>query len=287
MTIQTYWYRFLLLATITSLGSGCAAFSDLKYETTQKIRTQKAWEQYDTGAVCCSSAYRKGWKAGYYDVLTGRDGCPPLFPPSHISGPLNIAWHCDEPRNEWYTGFQDGAACARRQPDTHYLRPWMPPCDSCPNSQCNPQIQSMPMAPVSDLVQPETLPDEFLNPPQHNHIEPQPVSPVDAPVQQPQPVPQDPAPNLPKDLPPGEPIEVTPEPQAPASESSTAIPFIEFPALHRVSFQNSPPPADDIPSSPEPAAVEQAQPAAQETHQGDVDLLHSDKPDIAHLLTTA
>lgn len=286
MTIQTYWYRFLLLTALTSLGSGCATFSDLKYETTQKIRTQKAWEQYDTGTVCCSSAYRKGWKAGYYDVLTGRDGCPPLFPPSHISGPLNIAWHCDEPRNEWYTGFQDGAACARRQPDTHYLRPWMPPCETCPSGRCEPQIAHMPMAPVNELVQPETLPDSFLNQLQNNQMTPQPVPPADAASEPPQPVSQDQSPEAPNDLPPAEPLDVLPEPQPPVSGSSTAIPQIEFPPLHRVSFQSptAAPAAIDGPTQPDPTNSE---PAQKTYHEPAEKLLHSDKPDIAHLLTTA
>ncbi|MCA9048264.1 MAG: hypothetical protein KDA89_06020 [Planctomycetaceae bacterium] len=117
--------------------SGCTTFSDLSYETTQKLRAQKAWEQYDTGSCCYTIPYRHGWKAGYYDVLTGGSGCPPLFAPEKYSSPWKIIYHCDEPRHEWYVGYQDGAAAAKQEPDTHYLKPWLPPppeCQHCPVS---------------------------------------------------------------------------------------------------------------------------------------------------------
>jgi len=174
-------------AAVCSLGIGCATVSDLKYELTQKVRTQKAWEHYDTGTVCCSSAYRKGWKAGYYDVLTGNCGTPPLFPPEHLSSPLNITWHCDDPRHDWYVGFQDGAACAQQQPDTHYLKPWLPPCD-CPADECPlqeaPFTSSLMMEADSDFSQPSSLPETFLQPEQPAHTQPQIVPPAnDEPTQ--------------------------------------------------------------------------------------------------------
>jgi len=82
-----------------------------------------------------SIAYKKGWKAGYYDVLNGGCGCPPVFAPECYAWPIHILKDCDQPRNDWYTGFQDGAACAKLMPDTHYLKPWMPPATGFSVSQ--------------------------------------------------------------------------------------------------------------------------------------------------------
>ncbi|MEZ6127485.1 MAG: hypothetical protein R3C59_02225 [Planctomycetaceae bacterium] len=145
------------------------------------MRTQKAWEHYDTGTLCCSSAYRKGWKAGYYDVLTGNCGTPPLFAPEGLSCPLNITWHCDEPRHDWYVGFQDGAACAHRQPDTHYLKPWLPPCnapvDECP-IQDAPYTSSLMLGTDAEFVEPGELPESFVLPEQPTQMSPKAVPPA-------------------------------------------------------------------------------------------------------------
>lgn len=148
MRIFSHPSLFLLSSTILLTTAGCATVSDCSYELTQKIRTQKSWEHYDTGGTCYSLAYRNGWKAGHYDVLTGGDGCPPIFAPECYSNPLKVVFHCDEPRQEWYIGFQDGAACAQQSPDTHYLKPWLPAmaetacrtCPSQPTATCENQV---------------------------------------------------------------------------------------------------------------------------------------------------
>ncbi len=128
MRISTFHYQLVLTATVCSLGIGCATVSDCAYEAKQKVRTEKAWMHYDgCEDACYSLPYRHGWKAGYYDVVTGGDGCPPMFAPERYASPFKILHHCDEPRHDWYIGFQEGAMCAKQSPDTHYLKAWMPP----------------------------------------------------------------------------------------------------------------------------------------------------------------
>jgi len=125
----------MITAAVCSMGFGCATISDCTYEAKQKVRTQKAWMHYDgCEDACYSLPYRHGWKAGYYDVVTGGDGCPPMFAPERYSSPFKILHHCDEPRHDWYIGFQEGAMCAKQAPDTHYLKAWMPPPPMCPVS---------------------------------------------------------------------------------------------------------------------------------------------------------
>ena len=79
--------------------SGCTALSDCKYETGQKIRTSQAWHEFDgCNQQCFTSDYRDGWRKGYYDILTGGDGRPPVVPPkkywkppvARTSGTLDI-----------------------------------------------------------------------------------------------------------------------------------------------------------------------------------------------------
>jgi len=126
-----------LLSSLAVLmaATGCASLYDGHYEKTQKFRAMKAWYGYSWSSdEKYSCDYKDGWKAGYYDVLTGNCGKPPMFPPKKYWCPNQITKECDLNRYEWYIGFHDGVNCARLQPDTHYLRPWMP-------EYCEPQIQ--------------------------------------------------------------------------------------------------------------------------------------------------
>ena len=76
---------------------------------------------------CFTCDYREGWKKGYYDVLTGGDGRPPVVPPKKYWKPPVFTQHDPSRQDEWYTGYQDGASCAKSQPDFHYVPTFMAP----------------------------------------------------------------------------------------------------------------------------------------------------------------
>jgi hypothetical protein len=107
------------------LVPGCTCISDCKYELDQKIRTANAWSTFDSGG-CVSCDYKSGWKAGYYDVITGGTGCPPVIAPKKYWKPPVFCEHDPSKRNDWYCGFQDGAACAKCEPELHYLETFLP-----------------------------------------------------------------------------------------------------------------------------------------------------------------
>jgi hypothetical protein len=118
------WRSFALFLSL----SGCTALSDCKYEAGQKIRTSQAWHEFDgCNEQCFTSDYRDGWKRGYYDVLTGGDGRPPVVPPKKYWKPPVFTEHDPSRQDEWYTGYQDGASCAKAQPDFHYVPTFMAP----------------------------------------------------------------------------------------------------------------------------------------------------------------
>lgn len=107
---------------------GCSSLQDAHYEHTQKLRTEMAYLHYwwcHTGGG--GTDYRRGWKAGYRDVTMGGDGQPPLVAPHAYWKPSQILKDCDQRRQEWYLGFQDGAMMASLEPDTHYIKLWTPP----------------------------------------------------------------------------------------------------------------------------------------------------------------
>lgn len=118
------WRSFALFLSL----SGCTALSDCKYEVGQKIRTSQAWHEFDgCNEQCFTCDYRDGWKRGYYDVLTGGDGRPPVVPPKKYWKPPVFTEHDPSRQDDWYTGYQDGASCAKSQPDFHYVPTFMAP----------------------------------------------------------------------------------------------------------------------------------------------------------------
>ncbi len=125
--------RHLGAAALLLALSGCTALSDCKYEVGQKIRTQQAWHEFDgCHNQCFTCDYSTGWKAGFYDVATGGEGCPPVIAPKRYWKPPVFVEYDPSRRDDWYRGFQDGAAYAKCQPDHHYLKTFLPPRTCCP-----------------------------------------------------------------------------------------------------------------------------------------------------------
>jgi hypothetical protein len=142
---------------------GCATLQDSSYEMTQHLRTEAAF--FDHLFTCETEGgwdYSRGWKAGYFDVLTGGDGTPPLIAPHSYWSPWQIIWHCDQKRQKWYMGFQDGAMLASQQPDTHYLKLWSPLMAGTP--ACLPTACPPVEGPILGIP-PEPTPAEPVVPP--------------------------------------------------------------------------------------------------------------------------
>ncbi len=142
---------------------GCASLQDATYELSQRTRTSSAWRSLPDCAKqsCNPRDYQRGWKDGFYDVTTGGTGCPPVVAPPCFWLPSQIVRHCDNRRNAYYSGFQDGAAHAIRFPDTHHLKAWgscdcpLPSCQNCPESSCGCPIGSCGMSTAPEPTAPE------------------------------------------------------------------------------------------------------------------------------------
>ncbi len=128
--------NLLLAFWLVTPFAGCASLNDAHYEHTQKARARAAWRCVPDRAKqhCYPKDYEQGWKDGFYDVATGGKGCPPVVAPQKYWRPEQVLESCDNERHAYYDGFQDGAACALRYPDTHYLKLWTS-CE-CPLPRC-------------------------------------------------------------------------------------------------------------------------------------------------------
>ncbi len=131
--------KWMLTAWMLVPLLGCASLTDYKYEQTQRSRARSAWRDHGSNCEpnCYGKDYQKGWKDGFYDVATGGKGCPPVVAPVTYWKPSQILEDHDRARNTYYSGFQDGVACALRYPQTHYLKLWTS-CE-CPGPMCEKQ----------------------------------------------------------------------------------------------------------------------------------------------------
>ena len=131
--------RWMLTALMLMPLLGCASFTDYKYEHTQRSRARSAWRDHGSNCKpnCYGKDYERGWKDGFYDVATGGKGCPPVVAPVSYWKPSQILEDHDRARNTYYSGFQDGVACALRYPQTHFLKLWTS-CE-CPGPMCEKQ----------------------------------------------------------------------------------------------------------------------------------------------------
>ncbi|MEZ6062254.1 MAG: hypothetical protein R3C19_18085 [Planctomycetaceae bacterium] len=161
---------FVATAAIAIIAvSGCASLEDCGYETGQRIRTVQAWKHFNSCQdQCFTRDYASGWKAGFYDVATGGSGCPPLIAPKKYHKPPVFFERDESRRDDWYTGFQDGACFAKTQPDYHYLHVWAPGPSMCLTPVCH--TETFPAAPPAEPIMP---PEEMVS-------DSEPVEPVEA-----------------------------------------------------------------------------------------------------------
>ena len=114
----------LLASTLLASTLGCVAgVQDCNYELTQKSRAASAVRCVpDCRKGCYPHDFEKGFRDGYYDIITGNEGCPPVVPPPCYWHPNQILDDHDNRRIAYYNGFEAGVAAAGCQPETHYLK---------------------------------------------------------------------------------------------------------------------------------------------------------------------
>ncbi len=104
-------------AAITATFSGCvsvASLQDWQYAHTNKARASTAWfENHDHDQrVRLGCDYEAGYKAGFFDISTGKDcQLPPVPPPKY----WDAKYQCCEGQvcvQNWFKGYQVGMAAA-------------------------------------------------------------------------------------------------------------------------------------------------------------------------------
>ena len=113
---------------VVLLAPGCAELQDHHYKTVNRLRAHHAWTSFGTTLHTHEKAsrdYRRGWVAGYYEVLTGGEDVPPVVPPKCYWGPKFQTPVGQLAIVDWYNGFQEGSLVAKSSPIQSGLPVWV------------------------------------------------------------------------------------------------------------------------------------------------------------------
>lgn len=127
------WQKILSIAGILLIGSlsGCASVSGVfsscdcslntsLHMTRAQLMARRVWSQKHRDCYakhCNTAAVRRGFIDGFVDVASGKDGCPPVFPPQSqccLVGSFRSPI-CDNRNQAWFEGYPLGAAAAEQQ----------------------------------------------------------------------------------------------------------------------------------------------------------------------------
>lgn len=104
------------LAAMALLQSGCGALNEYKIDSRNHLLARRAWN-------CLEDVYRdveypydfgRGFRAGYFNVAGGGNGCPPVLPPRKY-WTVNLVNPLGHRRTHaWFEGFKYGAMVAEQ-----------------------------------------------------------------------------------------------------------------------------------------------------------------------------
>ncbi|MBY0587454.1 hypothetical protein K2X85_09775 [bacterium] len=107
----------MLGLAIASVGlTGCAEIQELKINTRNRYLASEAWETLRETSECMNyeSDFGRGFRAGYYDVANGGNGCPPPLPPERYWSVRYMSLVGRERTEAWFAGFRYGALVAQQ-----------------------------------------------------------------------------------------------------------------------------------------------------------------------------
>jgi hypothetical protein len=168
MKRPTMW----LMAVLVITEAGCAQFQDYANERLIAARNQhlarRAWRSmryaYPAEAPYARH-FRRGFLAGYVNVASGGNGCPPVLPPKEYWGACYQTPEGREKILTWFDGFHQGALVAAQDGVGNWTEiPTSLPCNVRGLSRrgpyapaMTPGAPSMPPVPPPAEAQPPTL----------------------------------------------------------------------------------------------------------------------------------
>ncbi|QDV10936.1 hypothetical protein CA51_07950 [Rosistilla oblonga] len=125
-----HWFVVGVLLLTSSL-SGCASFqgvfsscdcsiNESLHLTRARMMARRVWSKEYASCYsqhCNTLAVRRGFIDGFVDVASGKDGCPPVFPPRNTNCLTGAFRSPDSACRDqaWFEGYPQGAAAAEQQ----------------------------------------------------------------------------------------------------------------------------------------------------------------------------
>lgn len=109
------WCVVLLALAGFSL-TGCADLQELKINFRNRYLASEAWDalQETYGCMNYETDFGRGFRAGYYDVASGGNGCPPILPPERYWSARYMNTTGRARTEAWFSGFRYGAMVAEQ-----------------------------------------------------------------------------------------------------------------------------------------------------------------------------
>jgi hypothetical protein len=198
---------------LISLGlTGCAEIQEMKINVRNRYLSKEAWESLRETNDCMNfeSDFGRGFRAGYYDVANGGNGCPPPLPPQRYWSVRYMSLKGRERTEAWFAGYRYGAMVAQQDGIGTFLE--LP--TSLPDESTRRELPLPPKEPEESAVPAEETPAEQNQSTSNDEDASQPDSSTEknteTPMQEP---PSLDAPLLPdrSELPAGKPAELAPE----------------------------------------------------------------------------
>jgi hypothetical protein len=107
----------MLGLALACLGlTGCAEIQEVKINIRNRYLAKEAWQSLQETAGCMNheSDFGRGFRAGYYDVALGGNGCPPPLPPQRYWSVRYMSITGREKTEAWFAGFRYGAMVAQQ-----------------------------------------------------------------------------------------------------------------------------------------------------------------------------
>ena len=117
MTIQRMMRSAkLIMAASVLCCTGCAAVQDAHYNSVNRSRARWAWwnDPDIEGSRLLPSDFGAGYREGWYDVASGKDGRPPAVAPRWYWMPWYQTPSGAQSIQQWYSGYYAGAMQAER-----------------------------------------------------------------------------------------------------------------------------------------------------------------------------
>jgi hypothetical protein len=117
--VKTARISLVLLLAVVANGcyAACDALTDASIRVRNRMWARQAWDEscWRGSNAPHLDDFHSGFAAGYMDVASGKNGCPPPLPPRKYWSPSRLDSQGRQESAAWYNGYAQGVLAARER----------------------------------------------------------------------------------------------------------------------------------------------------------------------------